>query len=245
MTLSLMMIALLLLSALVSIGVLVGAVCPRLRRSQFSVRTLMIGVTLVAIGLSAVMSWRYINQAGIEWLEPSSAAARQLWAEPVVTQEGDEFTAVYRSKCRDEDELYSTELTGRMVSGGGSFGMQMDRMRQLIKLESSDKSHLKNRLAALAKADVPKKGWFSIRGAVEDREGRPVADAMVNLRGGSWAYINHFKTREDGTFTMPIQAPPDRGYYFDIRYGGNRRMKTAPFTLSDDNRELVVRIRVK
>jgi len=242
--LSLMMIALLLLSALVPIAVLVVAICPRLRRGQFSVRTLMIGVTLVAIGLSAVMSWRYINQAKIEWLEPSSAAAGQLWAEPVVTQEGGEFTAVYRSRFRDEEELYAAELTGRMVPGGGSFGMQMDQLRQSIKLKSSDRSHLEDRLAALAEADVPKRGWFAIRGVVENRDGRPVPDARVDLMGSS-VYINHFITREDGTFTMPLQAPPGPGYYLRIRYGGNRRMNTARFTLSDDNRELVVRIRVK
>ncbi len=228
-----------------AVAAAVWVICvPRERRVQFSLRTLMIGVTLVAIGLSAVMSWRYLNTAKIKWLDPSSTAARQLWSEPVVTQQGDEFTASYRSKFRDEGELYAAELTGRMAPRGGSFGLQTNQSRQLITLESSDRAHLEDALAALAKADVPKKGWFAIRGVVEDRAGLPVGDAMVDLMGSS-VYINHFKTREDGTFTMPIQSPPGRGYYFRVRYDADRRMNTARFMLSDDKRELVVRIRVK
>jgi len=217
--------------------------CKRFGRLQFSLRTLMIGVTVVAIVLSSISTWRYLSLARIEWLAPSSAAARQLWAEPVVAKRGEDFTAVFTPKFRDVCDLYAIEVE-REPGWQGSFGRQVDHPRQTIWLESSHQSRLEETLAALAEADLPKKGWFTIRGTVEDREGRPVADALVDLMG-SHVYVNHFRTRADGTFTMPIQAPPGRGYYFRVRYGGDKRMNTARFALTDDNRELVARIRVK
>ena len=213
-------------------------------RFQYSLRTLMIGVTLVALVLSSISTWRYLSLARIEWLAPSSTAVRQFWTEPVVSEQGNDFTAVYRAKCRDVNDLYNLALEDQRGHPDGSSGSSLDHQRLVITVESSDKPYLGKMLAALAEADTPKKGWFTIRGIVEDREGRPVADAMVDLMG-SYVYINHFQTREDGTFTMLIQAPPDRGYYLRIRYAGNRQMNTARFKLSDDNRELVVRIRVK
>ena len=203
----------------------------------------MIGVTVVAIVLSSISTWRYLSLARIEWLAPSSAAARQLWTEPVVAKRGVDFTAVFTPKFRDVSDLYAIEVQTK-PAWQGSFGRQVDHPRQTIRLESSHQPRLEETLSAMAKSDLPKKGWFAIRGMVEDREGRPVADAMVDLMG-SYVYVNHFQTRPDGTFTMPIQAPPGRGYYFRVRYGGNRRMKTDRFALTDGNRELVARIRVK
>ena len=220
------------------------AICVRReKRVQFSLRTMMIGVTVVAFGLSAVMSWRYLNLARIEWLDPASADAGFAWTSPVVIREGDKFTAVYMPKFRSLNDLGDVEVA-RTPGWNGSYGRRFDPVKQTLQLRSSDESHLRQWLAAVAEADVPKKGWIPIRGVVEDRAGRPVADATVDLLG-SQVYYNHFQTREDGTFTMPIQAPPGRWYYFRVRYGGNRRMNTAGFTLSDGNRELVAKIRVK
>jgi hypothetical protein len=227
-----------------AVAVAAWAICVRReKRVQFSLRTMMIGVTVVAFGLSAVMSWRYLNLARIEWLDPASAEAGFAWTSPVVTREGDKFTAVYMPKFRSLNDLGDVEVA-RAPGWSGSFGRRFDNAKHVLQLRSSDESYLRQWLAAVAKADAPKKGWFAIRGVVEDRDGQPVADAMVDLMG-SYVYINHFQTREDGTFTMPIQAPPGRGYYLRVRYGDNRQMNTAQFTLADGNRELVVRIRVK
>ena len=233
-----MSLSLLVLCVLPVVVLLIVGLLPWLRRVQFSLRTLMIGVTMVAVGLSSVSTWHYLSLARIEWLAPASVAARQLVTKPVVIELDDGFSATYASKFLPVDELL------KMATEAQRSGRTTLHHRHTITVQSSDKSHLEEMLAALAKADAPKKGWFAIRGVVEDREGRPVADAMVDLMG-SYVYINHFQTRPDGTFTMPIQAPPGRGYYFRVRYGGNRRMKTDRFALTDGNRELVARIRVK
>jgi hypothetical protein len=67
---------------------------------------------------------------------------------------------------------------------------------------------------------------------------------MVDLMGG-YVYINHFQTRADGTFTMPIKAPPRDGYYLRIRYGDEKRMRTPRFSLSASEPERVSLIRVR
>ena len=244
-----MSLGLILIPLVVVVATLVLVTNRLLRRKsgpvQYSLRTLMIGVTLVALVLSSISTWRYLSLARIEWLAPSSPAARQLWTEPVVIRQGDDFTATYRAKRR-----YVVGLPTR----GGSCVTGMDGQRQEITLGSSDESHIEETLAALAEADTLREWWFVIRGVVEDRKGQPVGDATVDLMIGSHAYIPvatesyiHVyddQTREDGTFIMLTKAPPGRGYSLRIRYGGNRRMNTAPFTLSDDNRELVARIHV-
>ena len=217
--------------------------CKRFGRVQFSLRTLMIGVTLVAVALSSISTWRYLSLARIEWLAPSSPVARQLVAKPVVIELDDGFSATYSSKFRPAAELVEVATEDQRSGQQTWSGLTTLHHLHTITVQSSHESRLEETLAALAEADAPKKGWFAIRGVVEDREGRPVADAMVDLMG-PYVYINHCQTRDDGTFTMPIQAPPGRGYYLRIRYGGNQRMNTARFTLSDDNRERVMRIHV-
>lgn len=240
-----MSLSLLVLCVLPVVVLLIVGLLPWLRRVQFSLRTLMIGVTVVAVGLSSVSTWHYLSLARIEWLAPASVAARQLVTKPVVIELDDGFSATYASKFRPVDELLKMATEAQRSGQRTWSGRTTLHHRHTITVQSSDKSHLEEMLAGLAKADAPKKGWFAIRGVVEDREGRPVTDAMIDLMGPSYVYINDFQTREDGTFTMPVQAPPGRGYYLHIRYGGDRRMNTARFILSDDNRELVIRICVK
>ena len=130
---------------------------PRERRIQFSLRTLMIGVTVVAIVLSSISTWRYLSLARIEWLAPSSTAARQLWTELVVAKRGEDFTAVFTPKFRDVSDLYAIKVQTK-PAWQGSFGRKVDHPRQTIWLESSHQPRLEETLSAPGRIRCAKEG---------------------------------------------------------------------------------------
>ncbi len=120
------------------------------------------------------------------------------------------------------------------------------RVPEQIDLESDSRAYLQQYLACFDKADVPKPGLRVIHGRLEDSAGQPVGGAIVDLLG-PYVYINHFQTRSDGTFAMPIEAPPGSGYRLRIRYGGEtkKRMETPSFSLADNPSELMLIVRVR
>jgi hypothetical protein len=88
---------------------------------------------------------------------------------------------------------------------------------------------------------------------VVDKAGRGIGGATVDLMG-PFVFVNHFQTRDDGTFTMPLRdgnsnAPAGRGYYLRIRAKEETaesplRWHSASFSLDPRNPELVVEILV-
>ena len=216
----------------------------RFGRVQFSLRTLMIGVAVVAVALSSVSTWRYLSMAQIEWLAPSSTAARQLITKPVVIRQDDGFWATYTSKFRPVDELLEAAIEEQRSGRATRSGLTTHHHLHTIIVKSSEKAHVEQTLSAFEKIDVLAPGWFVIRGVVEDRRGRPVGNARIYILVPSPVNANDAFTRRDGTFTLPLQARPGRGYFIRVTYGKNGPMDTARFTLTDDNRELVAKIRV-
>lgn len=222
------------------------ALLKRFGRIQFSLRTLMIGVTMVAIALSSVATWQYLNTARIEWLAPSSTAARQLTTKPVVIRQDDGFSATYTSKFRPVDKLLEAEIEQPQSDRDTWSCLKMHHELHAITVESSEKAYVTQTLSAFEEIDVLAPGWFVVRGVVQDGWGRPVANARVYILGPLSVFpVGTSETRLDGTFTLPLQARPGRGYFIRVKYGKNEPMNTAEFTLTDDNRELVAKIRVK
>ena len=222
-------------------GVVALAVATKRLRLRFSLRTLLIFVTLVAVALGAGSWWRSLGVAETAWLEPSSAAARQLEPQPVVAAEGEEFKLTFSPKRRAVQEL-TDAVKKEHGELPGQHGCRWDHQRQQVEITAEEEAALEGRAEALEKADSLQPGTFVIRGRVEDRQGRPVPDATVDLAG---VYVNYCRTRADGTFTLPIQAPPGSGYYLRIRYGDEKRMRTSSFSLSASEPERVVLIRVR
>lgn len=237
-------IAVLIVIALFLAALLATVVVVMARRSrlQFSLRTLLLGISLVAIAFSAMLSWDYLTTARTTWLDPASPEAARLVPEAVIVEKDGSYTATFTPRFRDMQELFAIMEKAQLPSGSRTAGY-VGHDGQQIEFTTSERPPLEARLTLLKTNDVLMPGTFVIRGRVEDSEGRAVSKATVDLMG-SYVYINHFQTREDGTFLMPIQPPPGRGYYLRIRYG-DQAMNTGSFTLDPENPEMVVVVRVK
>jgi hypothetical protein len=113
----------------------------------------------------------------------------------------------------------------------------------LNQYKSNDRTELEAWLSGYEEADVLPAGEFVIRGLVEDRQGRPVGGAGVDLEGPNFL-INHVQTRSDGTFTLPIKRLPGGEHHLCIRLGGEEVRCTPMFHLAPDEPERVARIQM-
>lgn len=213
------------------------------RPIQFSLRALFAALTAVALIFGAVGWWRAANLAQTEWLDPDSSEAVELFprAEAVKTDDG-EWSAAYHSRCRAIHDLAGIlESNGTKIEGDHSTRFVAHRSR--LEIIGEERESIEAYLQALRDADELRPGEMVIRGRVVDSEGLPVAGAMVDLRG-PYVYINHFETREDGTFAMPITPNETWGYYLRIRPREAEPRDTARFSLSYDDPERVVMVRL-
>jgi hypothetical protein len=182
---------------------------------RFNLRTLFIGITLVAVALMCWLGYRQATLCRIHWLTPGSPAAKALFPIPTIHKLDDgSFTFTYDARSRDIQTLLSA------LPQTGSRKLEINR--QSIVCETPDQPAAQTCLAALQTTDKPRPGSFVIRGKLVDRSGKPVARATIDLMG-SFVFINYFETRDDGTFTMPLtdptgSAPPaGSGYYLRVR----------------------------
>ena len=212
---------------------------------RFSLRSLLIGIALVAVALS---SWLYYRQATfcqVRWLSPGSAAAKSISPTAAIQPLADgTYRFTYDSHCRDIQDL----ATGWQPPG--ACNLKVDR--QSLTVTCPDLTPLQTSLQSLQLKDQPKPGTFVIRGRVVDHNGKPVARATIDLMG-RFFFINHFETRDDGTFTMPLYdpggltAPAGSGYYLCVRPAGDSgnnpsQWNTTSFSLSPNTPELEVEI---
>jgi hypothetical protein len=182
---------------------------------RFTLRTLFIGITLVAIALMCWLGYRQATLCRLQWLSRASPAAKALFPTPVIRKLDDgSYTFTYYARSRNIQSLLS------VLPPAGSRKLLINR--QSIVCESPDQAAAQACLTALQTADKPTPGSFVIRGKLVDRSGKPVAGATIDLMG-SFIFINYFETRDDGTFTMPLTdpaglAPPaGSGYYLRVR----------------------------
>lgn len=185
-----------------------------LREMRFSLRTLALGIAVIAVLLAGVIGYRQATMCELVWLQPGSPAAATLFPKSnVVTRLDGSYSFTYYARCRKIGFLISPRLP---IS---DYTLHVDR--EAIKLESNEQQQALAALAAIQARDVPKPGVFVIRGRVQDQNGKPLAHAMVDLMG-QYVFVNHFPTRDDGTFTMvlddPHGGPPaGSGYYICVR----------------------------
>jgi len=228
--------------AVVAVGIMIVAALRR-KRFQFSLRSLLIVCTLLAVILSAIYTWRHWTTAQTTRLDPSSPEARQFLARAEVVETPNGFAAAFRPNFRNFGELVAI-LEKAAIPPGSRLNARFDHQTQQMQFEAAERKPLEDRLTLLKSSDVLQPGWFVIRGRVEDSAGDPVGGAIVDLFG-SYCYINHFQTRPDGTFVMPIQPPAGGVYYLRVRYNGDKQeMSTESFRLDLASPEKVVRIRV-
>lgn len=182
---------------------------------QFSLRSLLIATFLLAVLLAGWFGYRRATLARLTWLPLSSPKAEALFPVETVqaTTEG-QFRFTYHSRRK--------RLGSHPVPTGFSGRLSFRDNGQTLSAETDSEAAAHNLLQSVRDADVLPTGRQVIRGRVVDRKGRPLAGAIVDLMG-PFVFINHFQTRDDGTFTLTLEdggglrPPPGSGYYLRIR----------------------------
>lgn len=215
----------------------------RKRRIQFSVRGLLVGLTLVALLIGLTASYRRLSMAQAYWFKASSAQDKSAFPDSDVIEREGKFVVEYRSKRRSIQQL------ARVLNNFNNFNFKIDR--ESIVITSEDKKTAETALENLNAADLLPATGFVIRGQVIDRAGNPIRNATIDVMGG-YVFINYFRSRDDGTFTMVLSdgsssAPAGNGYYLRIRTEDDSadrpmRWNTANFALEPDAREKFARI---
>jgi hypothetical protein len=214
------------------------------RRFQYSLRTLLIAVTAVAVVLSAFTAWNRWTKAQLEFLDADAPAFAFLKMTPEIGETTDPpgFKATFRPRYQGigEVERISDEAG---TSRGTWHGRTTDFMKQTAVLESGERHDLEAGLAAMQKADVLLPGRFVIHGVLKDAAGDPIPGAQVNLNSPN-SFNVMFNTLDDGTFFIPIKPPIDPQYSFEIYYGGKKMVSTT-FSLDPATPEMFVIVRVR
>ena len=101
--------------------------------------------------------------------------------------------------------------------------------------------------------DTLPNGAFTIRGKLHDANGKSVPGASIDIMG-AFQFINCFRTRDDGTFTLALSdrepsVPVGAGYYFRIRSANDTadnpiRWNSAYFSLDPSSPEMLVDIQI-
>lgn len=220
---------------LASSALLVGLFWSRRRTNKSaSLRGLFIVMTLVALILGGILAYRRRAMAQMQILD-AAASAKIVPPAPTIRQRDDgEFEVHYVARSRSIQKL----LKNLRVGQGGYTVHNQD-----ITIHSEERSYVESARDVLLEDDQLPQGSMVLRGVVRDRAGKPVPNATVDIMG-KFVFINCFRTRENGTFTMAItdrnsMVPAGFGYYLRIRTAGEtHRWNTGYFSLNLDQPEM-------
>ncbi|PQO44083.1 carboxypeptidase-like regulatory domain-containing protein [Blastopirellula marina] len=213
---------------------------PRIRLSrQISLRTLLAAVALVSLPLAYWSHWRYYDRAQVGWLQADSPQAKRLLGEVEIATDAELPTAAYTANYVDVRRLYQQAES----TVGPSSALQVDFDNDRVVVQCEDPLELQALVAAMKQSDRRSPDQFVIRGIVVDQNGLPIAGAAIDLIGPR-SFENFFRTRADGSFSMPVNAPEGYGYALQIRADQNHPILTTPFSLDEMERERIARVRL-
>ena len=210
---------------------------------RVSLRSLLALVALVAVVLASTIGYRRASMARFRWIGAGTTEAEQLF--PIATArknaEGN-FEFVYYARNRTVQRLLTKlENVGYHVE------------EEAVTITARNLATAQEQLKGIRDSDKLAEGAFAIRGRVRNERGEPLAGAHVDMLG-RFVFINCCKTRDDGTFTLPLtdknsKVPAGGGYYFRIRHPTETvpnpiRWHSRYFSLDPSNPELVADIQV-
>ncbi|MFI4877054.1 MAG: carboxypeptidase-like regulatory domain-containing protein [Blastopirellula sp. JB062] len=211
---------------------------PRLR-PRISLRGMLVAVAMLSLPLAYLTQWRYADRAQVGWLQADSTQAQQWLGKIKIAVDADLPTAAYTSNYVDVRRLY--QMAESSVRPSAALQADFDNDRVIVRCE--DPRELKALVEAMRQADRRSPDQFVIRGRVVNRDGLPISGAAIDLVG-PWSIENYFRTREDGSFSMPVNAPAGDGYALQIRADQNHPILTPPFSLHNQQRERIAQIRL-
>lgn len=178
---------------------------------QFSLRGFLGLVSIVAILFACTIGYRRNTMAQLTWIPVANESAAMFYPTSTVQKSADDrFEFVYYARNRSIQHLIAkNKLHNYSVT------------EEAVRVTSSEESEAQELLQRIQKTDTLPRGAFIIRGRLRDVNGKPVPDAWIDIRGG-FQFINCFRARDDGTFTLALSdrdpaAPAGTGLYFRIR----------------------------
>lgn len=204
---------------------------------RFSLRSLLGLVVIVSIAIVVTMQWHYRERLVTRFLDPDSAEAKALLAQPIVEADQGLSTAQYRANYRDVRWLFSQAENNIALAGGLQAEFDNDR----VVIQTIDGENLKRFIAEMAAADHLSQDQAVIRGIAVDENDNPVANLPVDLLGPTQC-LNAYLTRPDGSFSLPVDFLPSDGYTLRFRRSYVETYQTMPFKLGQSKREVVMRV---
>ena len=210
---------------------------------QISIRGFLGLVAIVAIILAGTMGYRQNYMAQLIWIPVAKENNVNFFPAAKVQKTNDgRFEFVYYARNRSIQHLIAQSNV-----------RNYEVTQEAVRVTSRDELEAQDQLRRIQKSDTLPKGAFTIRGKLHDANGKPVSDAVVDILG-AFQFINCFRTRDDGTFTLALSdrdpsVPVGAGFYFRIRSADETadnpiRWHSPYFSLDSSYPEMAVDIQI-
>ena len=210
---------------------------------QFSLRGFLGLVAIVAIILACTIGYRRNYMVQLTWIPVAKEDTADFFpAAKVQKTEDGRFEFVYYARNRSIQHLIANNNVRNYAV-----------TEEAVRVTSMDESEADDQLQRIQRSDTLPKAAFAIRGKLHDANGKSVPGALIDIMG-SFQFINCFRTRDDGTFTLALSdrdpaVPVGAGLYFRIRSAmdsaDNPRSWHSPiFSLNSSHPEMLVDIQV-
>lgn len=196
------------------------------------------GVLLaVSMATGLLLHWRQKDRVATRFLDPDSREAQALLVRPVVVEAGNLATGQYTANYRDVRWLFSVAQANISVTGG----LQADFDNDRVTIQTANPVDLKRLINEMQRYDHLDEHHAVVRGVAVDQHNRPVPHLPVDLTGPA-RHAHYFRTRGDGSFSVPVEMTPGTGYALRFRRSYARSYMSMPFRLGSDKREVVVKV---
>jgi len=212
----------------------------RSSRFQYGLPALLGAIATVAVVAAYLTSWRFNDRADTTLFSPGSAEAERLFPEAVILPSGKGRVGSFTARYRDVRWLFAEAQN----SLGDTSGYRAEFDQDRLILECPRRVELEAIFAEMSRLDRLQTGSFVIRGVVLDHQGKPCARLALDLLGPHPS-TGVFKTRADGTFTIPVSSPPGGGYVLRVRREFANSQLSRPFELEPGRPEVIVRLKVR
>ena len=210
---------------------------------QFSLRGFLVLIAIVAMILACTIGYRQNSMAQVTWIPLAEENAVNFFPAAKVRKTDDgRFEFVYYARNRSIQRLIAkTKLRNYSVT------------EEAVRVTCGDESEAHDQLQRIQESDTIPSGAFTVRGRLRDASGKPVPGATIDVLG-AFQFINCFRTRDDGSFTLALSdrdpsVPVGAGLYFRIRSANETanklvRWNSTYFSLDPNNPEMLLDIQI-
>ena len=197
---------------------------------QYSLRGFLGLLAIVAILFACTIGYRRNYMAQLTWIPVAKEDAAKFVPAATVQKSADgRFEFVYYARNRSIQRLIAkNNLRNYSVT------------EEAVRVTCGDESEAHDQLKRIQESVTIPNGAFIIRGRLRDANGKPVRGATIDILG-AFQFINCFRTRDDGTFTLALSdrdpsVPVGAGLYFRVRSAiGSADNPNSPYFFLDSS----------